>query len=260
MMESLSDDENKGKLWGVEGKLRMVSNGFGERRSLFLRTYRLEIRIIQVAAFLALLVVIAGVLGLWGQSSKLPLGTTVNAQGKASNSKIVALGDSFTLGYPLDTAHSWTQRMKDILQVSVVNKGKNSQTAKDLLSRFDSDVVSEKPGRVIIFAGIGDAIKGIPLKEVQSNITGMVEKAKANNIIPVLALPIWYPGALQNIKDTREWELSYAQKENILTLDFSSVLFDASGKYLSGLSSSDGNYPNAKGYEAMGDYAARVLK
>ena len=49
------------------------------------------------------------------------------------------------------------------------------------------------------------------------------------------------------------------QEGKILTLDFSSVLFDAGGKYLSGLSA-DGKYPNAKGYETMGDYAARVLK
>ncbi|HUX47077.1 MAG TPA: GDSL-type esterase/lipase family protein [Desulfosporosinus sp.] len=230
-----------------------------------MRTYRLEIRLIQVAAGLAFIVLIAGFFGLWGQGGKEPVGGTAT-QGSAlkpaqtlSNSKIVALGDSFTLGYPLDAARSWTQRLADVLQISVVNKGKVRQTAKDLLSRFDADVVAENPGRVIIFAGIGDAIQKVGLKDVQTNIEGIVEKAKANHIIPILALPIGYPGAQQNIKDTREWEMGYAKKENILTLDFSTVLFDADGKYLSGLSE-DGKYPNAKGYETMGDYAARVLK
>ncbi len=233
-----------------------------------MRTYRLEIRLIQVATGLAILVVIAGFFGLWGPSGKFSLGTTVeaNAPGTVNNSaptlsnqKIVALGDSFTLGYPLEAKHSWTTRTAEVLQVPVVNKGKNRQTAKDLLSRFDADVIAEKPGRVIIFAGIGDAIQGVALKEVQSNIEGMVAKAKANHIVPVLALPIGYPGVQKSIKETREWELGYAQKETILTLDFSSVLFDAEGKYLNGLST-DGKYPNAKGYEVMGDYAARVLK
>ena len=230
-----------------------------------LRTYRLEIRLIQVATGLALMVLIAGFIGLWGQSGKSPLETEANAQGSANsvktleNPKIVALGDSFTLGYPLQVADSWTQRMAEVLKVTVVNKGKRVQTAKDLLARFDADVVAEKPGRVIIFAGIGDAINGVALKEVQTNIQAMVEKAKTNHIIPVLALPIGYPGAQQNIKEIRTWELSYAQKEKIITLDFSSVLFDAGGKYLSGLST-DGKYPNAKGYDVMGDYAATVLK
>jgi len=237
---------------------------------VFMRTYRLEIRLIQVAAGLAFIVLIAGFLGLWGQSGNSPLGTTgtgANAQGTSTNSaqtptnpKIVALGDSFTLGYPLDAAHSWTARIAEVLQVTVVNKGEKAQIAKSLLARFDTDVVAEKPGRVIIFAGIGDAINNVALKEVQSNIQAMVEKAKSNHIIPILALPIGYPGAQQNIKDIRDWELSYAQKETVLTLDFSSVLFDAGGKYLSGLSSPDGKYPDAKGYETMGDYAARVLK
>jgi len=225
----------------------------------------LEIRLIQVATGLALMVLIAGFIGLWGQSGKSPLETEANAQGSANsvktleNPKIVALGDSFTLGYPLQVADSWTQRMAEVLKVTVVNKGKRVQTAKDLLARFDADVVAEKPGRVIIFAGIGDAINGVALKEVQTNIQAMVEKAKTNHIIPVLALPIGYPGAQQNIKEIRTWELSYAQKEKIITLDFSSVLFDAGGKYLSGLST-DGKYPNAKGYDVMGDYAATVLK
>ena len=226
-------------------------------------TYRLEIRLIQAAAGLAFIVLIAGFFGLWGQGGKSPGGTTgagvTNPAQKLSNPKIVALGDSFTLGYPLDASNSWTQRTADVLKVPVINKGKVMQTAKDLLSRFDADVVAEKPGRVIIFAGIGDAIQGVVLKEVQTNIAGMVEKARSNQIIPILALPIGYPGAQQNIKDTREWELGYAKKGNILTLDFSTVLFDADGKYLSGLSA-DGKYPNAKGYVTMGDYAAKVLK
>ena len=230
-----------------------------------LRTYRLEIRLIQIATGLALIVLIAGFMGLWGQSVKSPSETDANAEGTINsaktlgNTKIVALGDSFTLGYPLAVADSWPQRTAEVLKVTVVNKGKKMQNAKDLLARFDADVVAEKPGRVIIFAGIGDAINGVALKEVQGNIKAMVEKAKSNQITPVLALPIGYPGAQQNIKETRAWELEYAKKETILTLDFSSVLFDAGGKYLSGLST-DGRYPNAKGYDAMGDYAAGVLK
>ncbi len=228
-----------------------------------MRTYRLEIRLIQVAVGLALIVLITGFVGFWGQNEKVPVAPT-NPNLEAtnpvlSNPKIVALGDSFTLGYPLDPEYSWTTRTAEVLQVPVVNKGKSRQTAKDLLDRFDVDVVSEKPGRVIIFSGIGDALQEVPLTEVQTNITAMVEKAKANHIIPILALPIGYPGVRESIEETREWELGYAQEQDILTLDFSNVLFDMEGKYISGLTI-DEKYPNAKGYKAMGDYAAQVLK
>lgn len=233
-----------------------------------MRTYRLEIRLIQAAAALALIVVITGFLGLWGQAGQRTGSTAGAAETQRtaasaqtpSNSKIVALGDSFTLGYPLDTKHSWTQRLADDLKISVVNKGKGSQTAKDLLARFDADVVSEKPGRVIIFVGTGDAIQGVSLKDYQTNIQAMVEKAKANNIIPVLALPVWYPKYQTNIQEFRDWEIDYAKKQSLMTLDFTTVLFDSSKKSVDGLVSKDGKYPNAKGYEEMGDYAAKLLK
>lgn len=234
-----------------------------------MRTYRLELRLIQVATALAFMVLITGFLGFWGQGNKLPggkagaaetPGTATSTVQTPSNSKIVALGDSFTAGYPLDETHSWTQRLADDLKISVVNKGKGRQTAKDLLARFDADVVAEKPGRVVIFAGTGDAIQGVPLKDVQSNIEGMVAKARSNHIIPVLALPVWYPGYQKSIQGIRDWEIDYTKKESIMMLDFTTVLFDANKKYLNGLSSADGKYPNAKGYEAMGDYAAQVLK
>ncbi|WP_407306720.1 GDSL-type esterase/lipase family protein [Desulfosporosinus sp. SB140] len=233
-----------------------------------MRTYRLELRLIQVASALAVIVLILGFLGLWGQGDKSSgekagvqetAGSGTAAIQTPSNSKIVALGDSFTLGYPLDAEHSWTQSLADALKITVVNKGKGQQTSKDLLARFDKDVVTEKPGRVIIFAGTGDAIQGVPLKDVQTNIGAMVEKAKSSNIIPVLALPVWYSGYQQGIKEIRDWEVDYAKKQSIMTLDFSTVLFDDNKKYLNGLSS-DGKYPNAKGYKAMGDYAAQVLK
>lgn len=230
-----------------------------------MRTYQLQIRLIQVAVGLALIVLITGFFGVWGESSKVPegkLGTGIKPVAPVetlSNTKIVALGDSFTLGYPLDVKHSWVQRTEEVLQVSVVNKGKTTQTAKSLLERFDTDVIAEDPGRVIIFSGIGDALQGVPLNDVQTNIMAMVEKAKSNHIIPVLALPIGYPGVQKSIQEIREWEIGYAQAEKILTLDFSTVLFDTEGKYLDGLTI-DGKYPNAKGYKAMGDYAARILK
>ena len=228
-----------------------------------MRTYRLEIRLIQVATGLALIVLIMGFMGFWGQSSKVPVVPTkpdTTADTPAlSNPKIVALGDSFTLGYPLDPEYSWTSRLAEVLQVPVINKVKSRQTANDLLDRFDEDVVAEKPGRVIIFSGIGDALQEVPLTEVQNNIEAMVEKARANHIKPILALPIGYPGYRKSIDETREWELGYATQEDILTLDFSKALFDMEGEYISGLTIDD-KYPNAKGYKAMGEYAAQVLK
>ncbi|HWQ88524.1 MAG TPA: GDSL-type esterase/lipase family protein [Desulfitobacteriaceae bacterium] len=229
-----------------------------------MRIHRVQSRIIQITGLLALLVLISGLMNtsFWGNSGNNTNGTAAKDTQQTAgltNTKIVALGDSFTLGYPLGADSSWTQTLADKLQVTVVNKGKSQQTAEDLLARFEDDVLAENPGRVIIFAGTGDAIQNVSLSNYQNSIQEMVKKAKSNNIIPILALPVWFPDYEQTIENIREWEISYAQSENILVLDFKDTLFDTNKKYLSGLSS-DGKYPNAKGYKTMGEYAARVLK
>jgi lysophospholipase L1-like esterase len=175
------------------------------------------------------------------------------------NPKIVALGDSYTFGYPAGPDYSWTKRLEDLLNVPVVNKGKVRQTTGNLVQRFESDVAAENPGRVIIFSGTGDALRSVGLEQFKENIQLLVGMARAHNITPVLALPLYYPNMEAGIRSMREWELSYAQTEGLVVLDFASVLYDAGGRYLSGLSA-DGINPSVRGYEVMGDYAATVLK
>ena len=78
-----------------------------------MRTYRIQLRLIQTAGLLALVILISGVLKapIWRDSGKSATGliankTTENTGVEAprnqtavpTNSKIVALGDSFTLG------------------------------------------------------------------------------------------------------------------------------------------------------------------
>ncbi|WP_425806494.1 GDSL-type esterase/lipase family protein [Desulfitobacterium sp. Sab5] len=239
-----------------------------------MRTYRLEIRLIQLTVLLSVFVVAAGFLGAWG-NSKGSVASSASSSNKTSetrsvqntntntnanaNAKIVALGDSFTYGYPAGPDHSWVGVLGENLNTTVLNKGKVFQTSKDMLSRFDADVVSEKPGRVIIFAGNGDALRNISLKEFQSNVQAIVDKSRSNHITPLLALPMPYPGAQEAITDMRNWIEEYAQTERFLVLDFASAVMDSNGKYLKGYSDNN-KYPSIKGYQAMGEYAARVLK
>jgi lysophospholipase L1-like esterase len=222
----------------------------------------MQSRIIQIAVLLAVLILLSGVFKapIWGGSGNNSNGVDETSSKKAgvlTNTKIVALGDSFTLGLGAD--NSWTETLADELQVEVVNKGKSKQTGKDLLARFNEDVLAEKPGRVIIFAGTGDALQKVSLTDFQGYIESLAEKSSSNNIIPILALPVWYKGYDQTIENMREWEKSYALSKNILVLDFNKCLYNSEKKYLTGLST-DGIYPNANGYKAMGEYAATVLK
>lgn len=245
-----------------------------------MRTYRLEIRMLQIAVVMTIIVMLFGVVSAWrgttdnppvdtpGQVGELPSDPGQEpgedpgqdpADQTPANTKLVCLGDSFTVGYPGDSKDSWPQHVADILQVEVINAGKVHQNASDLLQRFDQDVVLNEPGRVVIFAGIGDALRGIPLEDYQTNVKALVEKARANHIEPILALPIPFPGTKELNEAYREWEIAYAQENNIKVLDFKEVLFNSEGN-MKAEYSSDGRYPNKAGYKAMGEYAARVLQ
>lgn len=253
-----------------------------------MRTYRLQIRIIQLSIVMAVIVIAMGYFDILGIGQiGLPSGDNVtiqnngdstsdgsgtgnttgdsgsgtesNGSGATVNSKIVCLGDSFTYGYPGEPTNSWPQRVADVLKIDVVNAGKTYQNASDLLERFDQDVTAQKPGTVVIFAGVGDALRGTSLENYQNSIKELVEKAKTNNMTPVLALPIPFQGTDELYKQYREWETTYAQENKITVLDFKGVLFDSEDNILSNYSD-DGKYPNKDGYQAMGDYAATVLK
>ncbi|CAA7603129.1 GDSL-like Lipase/Acylhydrolase family [Acididesulfobacillus acetoxydans] len=175
-----------------------------------------------------------------------------------TNTKIVTVGDSFTYGNPVGPGYSWPKWIADHLGVPVTNQGKVGQTSQDVLAHFSQDVVAAKPGRVIIFVGDGDVIKRVSETDSQNAIKTMVARARAHHIIPILALPLPYPGFQLSIKTLRDWISHYAKEEKLQTLDFATVLFNSKGEYLKGMSS-DGKYPSLQGYEAMGKYAVGVL-
>lgn len=242
------------------------------------RSYRLQIRVIQLSALLAAIVMVVGLVNVWqGKTEVQATGDNVTANNTANtsgtgtgdtvlegsetpaNTKIVCLGDSFTIGYPGKNSDAWPQRVAEVLHIEVVNAGKVSQNTSDLLDRFEKDVVAAKPGTVVIFAGMGDALRGKTLEEYQNNIKALVAKAESNQIKPVLALPIPFRGTENLYTAYRAWEITYAQENKITMIDFTKVLFDSEGVILEKYSD-DGKYPNKSGYAVMGDYAASELK
>ncbi|HHV64379.1 MAG TPA: GDSL family lipase [Peptococcaceae bacterium] len=247
-----------------------------------MRIYRLQIRIIQLSVILTMIIMVFGLVNVWlanGESvpaggedpitggnqnpteTQVPQTEDPGEKNKPVNTKIVCLGDSYTIGWPGEAKNSWPARLAEILKVEVINAGKTYQNTGDLLERFEQDVVAHQPGRVIIFAGVGDALRDKPFEEFQSNIKALVEKAEANHIIPILAYTIPYPGTEELYKAYREWEEAYALEKKIMVLDFKQVLFDEDGKIIKDYADKNyPNYPNKEGHAAMADYAARVLQ
>ncbi|ADY56862.1 lipolytic protein G-D-S-L family [Syntrophobotulus glycolicus DSM 8271] len=231
-----------------------------------MRTYLLEKRIIQLALLITCVVLFVGMMDVWkGADNKAGVNNRSDAAGNQGavlkNTKIVCIGDSYTSGYPGTAENAWPSKLAGQLGVEVMNAGESGLTSTDLLGQFEQKVVTQEPGRVILFAGNADAVKGVGIQTFQDNIKEMVSKAKEKGITPILVLPLPISGTEESIASFRAWEGSYAKDNNLTVLDFQQVLADQDGKLKAEYTDTgDNRYPNAAGHQVMGDYMAKMLK
>ncbi|MDR1961231.1 MAG: GDSL-type esterase/lipase family protein, partial [Gracilibacteraceae bacterium] len=197
-----------------------------------MRSYRSVIRIIQFAIIITLIALAFSLAEIWrGGEDAAAIDAEQQPAGEQTlpddpeaeepvNTKIVCFGDSFTLGFPGKPEDSWPALLQPLLKVEVVNKGATYQPSNRLLERFDADVLTENPGRVVIMAGNGDALDGDgrPLEDYQRDMISLVNKAEASHIKPVLILPLPDPdpNAARLIEEYRTWLKSFAAEKGIM--------------------------------------------
>lgn len=104
--------------------------------------------------------------------------------------KIVCIGDSLTYGYGVEKSKNWVELLNVRGSANFVNKGISGDTSGGMLSRFQKDVIEEKPKYVIIMGGVNDVIAGASLGVAQANAMAMVHQAYHYKIIPVLGTSI----------------------------------------------------------------------
>ncbi len=104
--------------------------------------------------------------------------------------KIVCLGDSLTYGYMLPRKKAWPNLLSEITTYRVVNKGVNGDTTAGMLSRFQTDVVAEKPSKLIIMGGTNDFSNGLDYIAAASNIKAMIMQCKYYIIKPMVLIPV----------------------------------------------------------------------
>ena len=184
----------------------------------------------------------------------------------AVSDRVVFLGDSITEGWafarPLffDGSH-------------IVGRGIAGQVSGQILVRFRQDVVALRPRAVHIMIGTNDlagAQLPISYEAIEDNIISMVQLARANHIVPILAsvppakrfvLPL-ASEASPKIARLNDWLKAYAARERIIYVDYGPVLAAPDGAMRAELTV-DGIHPNSNGYAAMEpltrDAVARAL-
>ena len=113
--------------------------------------------------------------------------------------RIVAFGDSLTSGRGIGQAQAFPavlqRRIEDAgLEYTVVNAGVSGDTSSRAMRRFDAALDGDV--RVLILAlGAHDGLRGVPVTQLTSNLSRMIETAQKRGITVLLcgmeALPIY---------------------------------------------------------------------
>ena len=179
----------------------------------------------------------------------------------SSRPKIVALGDSLTagLGLPPDQAYPallQTRLNSQGLDYDVVNAGVSGDTSAGGLERLDWAL--EGNVKILIVAlGGNDALRGLPVDALASNLSQIIERAQARHIRVILA------GMEAPPNYGRDYIVSFhkvypalAKKYNVAFVPF--LLQNVAG--LADLNQRDGIHPTAAGARIVADNVWTVLE
>src|SRR5918911_871315 len=124
---------------------------------------------------------------------------TGSARPTADRPRIVALGDSLTSGRGIGIDRAYPAVIKQRLDAAgfdytVVNAGVSGDTSTRAVRRFEGALDGDV--RVLVIAlGANDGLRGVPVEELKSNLSRIIETAQARGITVLLcgmeALPIY---------------------------------------------------------------------
>lgn len=215
----------------------------------------------------ATLLIGAALLAACGDSSdsaQAPVGAAGETQ-KQNRPAIVFLGDSLTAGRGLAASQSApalieTKLAAAQLDYAVVNAGRSGDTTAGGLARLPWYLDAEVQPRVLVIGlGSNDAMRGLPIAEIESNLRKIVSAAR--DYYPEMQIFLYQMHTFPNMGpqyagDYEKLFAKVAQSENIVLLPF--PLLGVAGE--ARLNQDDGIHPTAEGTVIMADNIWKALK
>lgn len=105
---------------------------------------------------------------------------------------ILVVGDSLSAGYGLEAGQGWVSLLQRRLDAQgygyrTVNASVSGETTGGGLARLPRALELHRPAIVIIALGGNDGLRGLPLRELQSNLAAMIRKSRAAGAKVILA-------------------------------------------------------------------------
>ena len=175
--------------------------------------------------------------------------------------RIVFLGDSLTAGLGLSTDKSFPsvigRKLKDKgLDFEVINAGVSGDTSAGGLRRLDWSL--EGDVRVLIVAlGANDGLRGLPIDDLEKNLSAVLDRAKARGIPVILAGMEAPPN--NGVDYTTAFRKVYRDLATRYQVRFVPFLLQGVAGEAS-LNQADGIHPNARGAEIVADLVWKELE
>jgi acyl-CoA thioesterase I len=168
--------------------------------------------------------------------------------------RIVALGDSLTSGRGIGKADAYPAVLQKRLEdggynYHVVNAGVSGDTTTRALRRY-RDALEGDVKVLIVALGANDGLRGVPVEQLESNLSAIIEEAQRRGIAVVLigmdALPVH--GWAYSVAFHRAYEeIAARYRITLVPSVLMKVMSDAS------LMQSDRAHPNQAGARAIAD-------
>ena len=105
----------------------------------------------------------------------------------ASARTILVFGDSLSAGYGVPQGQGWVallaqklaQNKSSNASYKVINASISGETTSGGLARFSAAIAAHKPNIVILELGANDGLRGLPITNMQFNLSQMIAQAKA---------------------------------------------------------------------------------
>ncbi len=138
---------------------------------------------------------------------------------------ILVVGDSLSSEYGLVRGTGWVAALEKKLStrakaMRVVNASISGDTTAGGLSRLPALLKHHQPSVTIIELGSNDALRGLPLIQIQANLTQMVRQAQESSSVVVLGMEIPPNYGRQYSRDFSALFTTVAKQENAAVVPF----------------------------------------
>lgn len=181
---------------------------------------------------------------------------------KVYSKKIVAFGDSLTIGLGLTEKESYPSLLQAKLEADgfdyeIVNAGVSGDTTAGGLNRIDWSLNQPNVEILILELGANDMLRGLPVDQMKTNLSEIIRRAQAKNVRVLLCG--MYASTSMGADYQREFTKAYKDLATEHKVAFLPFFLEGVGG-IAKLNQADGIHPNAEGAQIIANTVYKQLR